>query len=203
MGMCSRSRYGRILDRERDWTSRPTGEPGQREGLVSARRTGARVTGIDHVSITTVDLDRSIAFYADLLDLRVMARGESVDDKIGAMMDLKGVRIRWADVDLGEDMILELIQFIHPIGTLVEMSPWDPGATHIGLQVDDIGGGSERLHDAGVRIISRPVQLTEEGPWRGARVMYTIDPDGTWIELVERPDTVEISHGEGTVPRGT
>ena len=36
--------------------------------------------------------------------------------------------------------------------------------------------------------------MTEEGSWYGAKVLYVVDPDGTWIELVERPEPVTVLH---------
>lgn len=165
------------------------------EGDRGAPRTvQSGVTGFDHVSITCGDLDASIAFYADVLGLRVDARGESDDREIAAMMDLDRVRIRWADVDLGGGTVLELVEFLHPAGAPVSKSLWDPGATHIGLQVDDIDAAHARLLEAEVRVVSEPVRLTEEGSWYGSRVLYAVDPDGTWIELVQRPETVTLLH---------
>jgi catechol 2,3-dioxygenase-like lactoylglutathione lyase family enzyme len=154
-----------------------------------------KVSGFDHVSVTCGDLDASIAFYGDLLGLDVDARGESDDREIALMMDLDRVRIRWADLDLGDSVTLELVQFLHPSGTPLSKSLWDPGATHIGLQVDDIDATHARLREAEVRVVSKPVRLTEEGSWYGAKVLYAVDPDGTWIELVERPDPVAVVHG--------
>jgi catechol 2,3-dioxygenase-like lactoylglutathione lyase family enzyme len=151
-----------------------------------------KVSGFDHVSVTCGDLDASIAFYADLLELEVAARGESDDRELAMMMGLDRVRMRWADVDLGGGMTLELIQFLHPSGSPVSKSLWDPGATHIGLQVDDIDAMHARLREAEVRVVSKPVRLTEEGSWYGAKVLYAVDPDGTWIELVERPEQVAV-----------
>jgi len=151
-----------------------------------------KVSGFDHVSVTCGDLDASIAFYAGVLELEIAARGESDDREIALMMDLDRVRIRWADVDLGDGMTLELVQFLLPAGSPVSKSLWDPGATHIGLQVDDIDAMHARLREAEVRVVSKPVRLTEEGSWYGAKVLYVIDPDGTWIELVERPEPVAV-----------
>ena len=34
-----------------------------------------KVRGLDHVSVTVADLDRSLAFYRDLLGLRVFTAG--------------------------------------------------------------------------------------------------------------------------------
>jgi catechol 2,3-dioxygenase-like lactoylglutathione lyase family enzyme len=151
-----------------------------------------KVSGFDHVSVTCRDRDASIAFYADVLRLDVAARGESDDRELAMMMGLDHVRMRWADVDLGGGMTLELVQFLHPAGSPVSKSLWDPGATHIGLQVDDIDAMHARLREAGVRVVSKPVRLTEEGSWYGAKVLYVVDPDGTWIELVERPEQVAV-----------
>lgn len=153
-----------------------------------------KVSGFDHVSVTCGDLDGSIAFYADLLGLEVAARGESDDRELALMMGRDRVRMRWADVDLGGGLTLELVQFLHPTGSPVSKSLWDPGATHIGLQVDDIDAMHSRLREAEVRVVSKPVRLTEEGSWYGAKVLYVVDPDGTWIELVERPESVTVLH---------
>lgn len=153
-----------------------------------------KVSGLDHVSVTCGDLDASIAFYSDVLGLEVADRGESDDREIALMMDLNRVRIRWADVDLGDGTTLELVQFLDPSGSPVSKSLWDPGATHIGLQVDDIDAMHARLREAEVRVVSKPVRLTEEGSWHGAKVLYAVDPDGTWIELVERPEPVAVLH---------
>jgi catechol 2,3-dioxygenase-like lactoylglutathione lyase family enzyme len=153
-----------------------------------------KVSGLDHVSVTCGDLDASIAFYAGVLGIEVTARGGSDDREIALMMDLERVRLRWADLDVGDGITLELVQFLHPSGSPVTKSLWDPGATHIGLQVADIDATHARLREADVRVVSKPVRLTEEGSWYGSKVLYAIDPDGTWIELVERPEPVAVLH---------
>lgn len=147
-----------------------------------------RVSGFDHVSVTTSDLDSSVAFYAGHLEMSVLDSGESEGSELDELLGMEDVRIRFADLDLGEGRVLELIQFVQPTGTPVSKEQWDPGATHIGLRVSDIDSLHDRLRDSGFRVISKPVRLTEEGAWDGARVLYAVDPDGTWVELVQRPD---------------
>jgi len=102
-------------------------------------------------------------------------------------MGTSGASIRWADLDLGDGHVLELLEFVEPQGKPLEKVLWDPGAGHIGLRVDDIDAVRARLRDAKVEVRSEPVTLEEPGPWFGVRVLYAIDPDGTWVELVERP----------------
>jgi catechol 2,3-dioxygenase-like lactoylglutathione lyase family enzyme len=151
------------------------------------------VSGFDHVSVTTSDLDASVAFYSGHLGLSVMETGQSEGSELDELLGIEDVKIRFADLDLGESRVLELIQFVRPTGTRVSKDQWDPGATHIGLRVSDIDSLHDRLRDGGVRLISKPVRLTEEGAWDGARVLYAVDPDGTWVELVQHLDAPRMS----------
>jgi catechol 2,3-dioxygenase-like lactoylglutathione lyase family enzyme len=69
------------------------------------------------------------------------------------------------------------------------------------LRVDDLDAVHAWLVEAGVRMRSGPVRLTEEGAWHDVRVLYATDPDGTWIELVERPEpAVTILHEDEDEP---
>src|SRR5262245_5096632 len=143
--------------------------------------------GFDHVSVSTADLDRSISFYRDLLEIPLLDRGE---DSGPELRELVGVdvdaSIRWADLDLRDERILELVEFISPRGASTSKSIWDPGSGHFGLRVVALAGLYARLLAAGVAVRSEPVTWNEPGAWFGVRVLYAIDPDGTWVELVER-----------------
>ena len=143
--------------------------------------------GFDHVSVSTADLDGSIVFYSDLLGIPVLDRGEDSGPELRKLVGLDDVSIRWADLDLGDARILELVEFTSPRGASPAKSLWDPGSGHFGLRVDDLNGLYDRLREAGVTVRSEPVTWNEPGAWDGVRVMYAIDPDGTWVELVERP----------------
>jgi diaminopimelate decarboxylase len=64
-----------------------------------------RVAGLDHVAVTSGDLDRSLAFYCDILGIAVRDRGEAT----GGEFDMTGIadaRVRWADLGLGGDRVL-------------------------------------------------------------------------------------------------
>ena len=142
---------------------------------------------LDHVSVTSADLDRSVAFYCDLLGLPLIGRGESGEPELGIILGVPGVRLLWAEVDLGGDQLLELLQFLSPEGEPLRPDPARPGGTHIGLRVSDIDAMYLRLSQAGVPIRSKPVEIQEEGDWLGVRCLYARDPDGVTVELVERP----------------
>lgn len=143
-----------------------------------------RATGLDHVSITCGDLDRSLAFYVDLLGFEPRARGEAQAGEF----DITGVAdatVRWADLQLPHGQVIELIEYVEPRGTASRPEPNDPGATHISLRVPDAGAIHERLRDAGVTIRSDPTTVEAPGAWHGVRAFYASDPDGVTVELIQ------------------
>src|SRR4029077_3098326 len=131
-------------DRPRDGRGgrdRPTCRDGR--GRVRARRrTGApapvTVRGIDHVGITVASLEAALVFYRDLLGLRVTDEGEDGGPELDAITGLRGIRVRYAELDLGAGRLLEIVETIAPTGTRLAQRPYDPGASHLALRVDDV-----------------------------------------------------------------
>jgi catechol 2,3-dioxygenase-like lactoylglutathione lyase family enzyme len=161
---------------------------------------------IDHVSVTTADLDRSIAFYRDVLGLPLVDRGELEGEELETLIDHPGARARWAELALGGGQVLELLQYVSPEDAAVEPRPWRAGATHIGLAVGSLDPVLVRVREADVEV-SETVTLSEPG-WEGVRCVYATDPDGVSIELVERPRErvvilPDVSEGERYPPTGS
>jgi catechol 2,3-dioxygenase-like lactoylglutathione lyase family enzyme len=145
-----------------------------------------RPLGVDHVSSTVADIDGSLRFYRDLLGMTLLARGEAD----GMAAGIEGARIAWADVDTGDGGILELVQYLHPVGERVQQRPGDPGSGHFAVCVADGRGAHAELVAAGVEVLSAPHTMEDPGPWHGAVYFYAIDPDGQTIEIIERPPRV-------------
>ena len=146
-----------------------------------------RVLRLDHVSVTTADLDRSLAFYHDLLGIDVLGTGLEEAPSVAQVVGTEAARFRYADLDLGSSQILELLQYLTPTGTPHRPEVYDPGSGHLALTVDHLGAVLGRLRSAGVTPRSDPVELEAPSWWAGARVVYVNDPDGVTVELVERP----------------
>jgi len=144
-------------------------------------------TGIDHVGVTTSDLDRALAFYRDLLGLRVIAVSRETGAEVAGLLGLEEVELRIADLDAGDGGIVELIQYVPP-GRRIAFNSSDPGTAHIALTVGNLAAVHERLVVAGATIVSRgPVVISEPGgSFDGATCLYVRDPDGAILELVER-----------------
>jgi diaminopimelate decarboxylase len=147
-----------------------------------------RVVGVDHVSVTCADLDRSVRFYGEVLGLPLRGRGRSDGPGLSALIGLEGVALEWAELHLGHGRILELLRYVTPEGTPVAQRPCDPGSGHVAFEVEALDAIDARLRSAGIAPRSRaPITIEEPGDWFGCRCLYVADPDGFTIELLERP----------------
>jgi catechol 2,3-dioxygenase-like lactoylglutathione lyase family enzyme len=153
-----------------------------------------KILGLDHVSVTTADIARSLAFYHDVLGLPVRSVGDLSGEEVERITGALGARLLTADLDLGEGQVLELLEYVG--GEEGAALPLErPGSGHIGLMVDDVDQVHRMMVDAGVTVKWAPVELTEPGDWHGVRCMTVLDPDGVAVELVERPLRRESTGG--------
>lgn len=145
---------------------------------------------LDHVSVTTSDIQRSLGFYQELLGIPVLSVAEVSGAEVDRVTGVPGVRMLVADLDLGMGQVLELIEHVGGAdGVALPVARSGPG--HVGLAVEDLEAVHARLVDAGAAVRSEPVELTEPGAWHGVRCLTVLDPDGFAVELVERPRAVE------------
>ena len=170
-----------------------------------------RRTRLHHVGLVCAELRSSLRFYRDLLGLPVLDEGRVEGEDIDTLLAEKGVRLAYAELDLGRGQVLELLQRTGEAspGAATAASPatspaWRStaahsatgvglpaaGVAHIAFEVADLGALVPRLRAAGVRLRSEPVVLLEEGRWHGAQAVYAEDPDGVIVELVELPRQV-------------
>jgi catechol 2,3-dioxygenase-like lactoylglutathione lyase family enzyme len=153
------------------------------------------ILGLDHISVTTGDIARSLAFYRDVLGLPVRAVGELSGEEVERITGLPGARLLSADLDLGRGQVLELLEYVgSEEGEALALER--PGSGHIGLMVDDVDRLHGALVGAGIPVKSAPVELTEPGDWFGVRCMTVLDPDGVAVELVERPRSTSAASAD-------
>ena len=121
---------------------------------------------LEHVNLTVADLDRSVAFYCDLLDLEVRWKGEIAPDRMGA--------------HVGDDD--HYVALFQAGATPAPRAPdyTRPGINHFGFVVDDLDEVRTRLDRLGGTVHF-------EAAYEPGRRLYTADPDGNEIELVEYP----------------
>ncbi|WP_419181176.1 VOC family protein [Haloarcula pelagica] len=131
-----------------------------------------------HYAITVEDLERSIEFYRDSLGLDVLSRFSVGGEAFATGVGVDGASAEFAHLDAG-DARLELVSY-DPEG---DQRPAprlnEPGATHLGLEVDDLAAVADEL-PADVETLSEP-QTTESG----TAILFVVDPEGNLVELLE------------------
>jgi lactoylglutathione lyase len=145
---------------------------------------GDGVRRIHHFGITVAQLDRSLVFYRDLLEMGII--GLSDDEDVGAIVGLPGARVRVADLDAGSGQIVELLEYRSGSGDPGAVGPDTVGSCHLSLQVADLRSVLSRLASGGFTPVGEPAELPGEGAWQGCTVVYVRDPDGVFVELIER-----------------
>lgn len=141
------------------------------------------ITGFNHTSFTVRDVERTVAFWRDVLGFEAA----SVSVREGAFLErvtgIPGARLKIAHM-YGHGHHMEFIQYLHPKSAPLETAPDRPGCAHIALEVQDIHRVYEALTAAGAKSQGDIAEVTS-GPAKGSKAVYIRDPEGTIIELIE------------------
>ena len=139
--------------------------------------------GIHHAGFTVSDMERSIAFYRDLLGFKVLwdskAAGVRFTGPVSdAINECAGTEQRIVFAASGVSYI-ELIEGV-PAGKPLEGNKTTaPGSSHVCFNTDNIGGLFERLSKNNVRLHCSPQNIGF------GHVLYFRDPDGIILEAFE------------------
>ncbi len=144
---------------------------------------------VNHLNIVVADMERSLAFYVGLLNLRVTYEVELTGEWIEKVAGLPNVAARCVFVQpSGGGARFELLEYRTPPGvSLPEDSIANTiGLRHVAFEVDDLDGLYQRLVAAGVRFVSPPVTVPfmVVGNIR-KRLCYCYDPDGVVVEIAD------------------
>ena len=148
------------------------------------------IIGVLHFSFTVSDIEKSVRWYTDVLVLELVNRQRQDNDytkKLVGMPEaiLEVARFRIPDAPLNaSDHILELVQYVAPIGEVGPLATNTPGIAHFAFLVDDILERFNRLSGLGVSFRNPPVTITE-GTNRGGMVCYFHGPDGETLEFLQ------------------
>ncbi len=122
-----------------------------------------------HTMIRVGDLDRSLAFYTDVLGMKLLRKSENEEYKYTL-----------AFVGYGDEKDTAVVELTYNWGT----ESYDHGNAfgHLAIGADDIYATCEELRKAGARIVREP------GPVKGGttHIAFVEDPDGYKIELIQR-----------------
>jgi lactoylglutathione lyase len=143
-----------------------------------------------HFSFTVADLERSIAFYRDILGMTLIRTFVHDQPYTSVQVGFKDTYLKVATFTI-EGMpvprsghLLELIEYVNPRGEPTDTTTNRPGAAHLAFQVDDLNAEYRRMKTLGVRFKSEPVRITA-GPNEGGWTIYFLDPDNITLEMVQ------------------
>ncbi|ARU27383.1 lactoylglutathione lyase [Cellvibrio sp. PSBB006] len=120
-----------------------------------------------HTMLRVGNLDRSIAFYTDILDMKLLRKHDYPDGEFTL-----------AFVGYGDEVSHSVIELTYNYG--VEKYELGTAYGHIALGCDDVYATCEKIRAAGGKIVREP------GPMKhGTTILaFVEDPDGYKIELL-------------------
>ncbi|MXV62221.1 VOC family protein [Natronorubrum sp. JWXQ-INN-674] len=131
-----------------------------------------------HVGITVRDLEETLPFYRDVLGLSVADRfsvgGEAFAEGVG----VEGASAEFAHLE-ADGIRVELVEYDPEARGSPAAGLNQPGATHVGLAVDDIEAFYADLPES-VSTISEP-RTTESG----TSILFLRDPEANLVEVLE------------------
>jgi catechol 2,3-dioxygenase-like lactoylglutathione lyase family enzyme len=148
--------------------------------------------GIWHFSFTVSDMERSVAFYRDVLGFDLVHRQEQANEYTRRLVGYADAHLKIAQFAVpGQPRgrsthDLELVEYVAPRGTRGDIGICNPGAAHLAIAVDDIDDRYRRLVAAGVHFFSSPNPITA-GVNEGGFTCYFHDPDQIVLEMVQAP----------------
>lgn len=155
---------------------------------------------LDHIGVVVSDIDRALEFWRDAIGLPVTGRGTANWPHLSDLNGLPDVTLDWCTLALDSrdspespdspqsGAVIELTAYRggRPAGPRASGED-APGRAHVGIVVDDLGAVLARLRASRAQLRSDgPVRIAA-GQYAGCRAIYALDPDGTSVELFERP----------------
>ena len=148
------------------------------------------IQAISHVAVGVRDMDRSLAFYRDVLGMHVSLDTEEELPAIGDAAPLKrrAAYLRWREGSHETFIVLDQQLSQQPFGEPPKL--FQIGTHHWGFWVDDIDVIVERVAAADMPIMLRPVQGDSaaygEPPGKVVLSAFLHDPDGNVVQLDQR-----------------
>jgi glyoxylase I family protein len=146
-----------------------------------------RIIATDHTGITVSNLERSLAFWRDVLGFEFSHTAHQKGELAREITGVEGAEIKLAVLKTPGGHKIELLEYLAPADRkCANLRPCDVAFAHIALLVDDLEAMLEEISASGWKTGGNP-QILTKGPNAGKRVVYVRDPDGTTIELMQPP----------------
>jgi methylmalonyl-CoA/ethylmalonyl-CoA epimerase len=144
---------------------------------------------LDHVNLVVADMPAMIAFYQDVLGLRLTRQATISGKWISAITGLDDVVADVAFLELESGPSIELLHYRSPAGPVTGVLPPNAqGLRHLALRVNGIDELVETMQARGVQFFSPVAQVpTTQVDYADVRkqLVYCRDPEGNLLELCQ------------------
>ncbi|GLE50951.1 VOC family protein [Mycobacterium montefiorense] len=145
------------------------------------------ITGLAHTGVCVPDCEAAVAFYRDVLGLRVLSppyvmAGNAIRNDMGELV--ADPTMKAAIVGLGDDSdrVLEVIEYLNVDGdSPAGRALTDHGLSHVGLICTDLDATRAELESKGVRLLVSGIADVAR-----VRTTWFVDPWGVVFILVEK-----------------
>jgi predicted enzyme related to lactoylglutathione lyase len=129
------------------------------------------ITGLAHTGVCVPDCEAAVAFYRDVLGLRVLSppyvmAGNAIRDDMGELVSDPTMKAAIVGFNDDSDRVLEVI---------------DHGLSHVGLICEDLDATRAELESKGVRFLVSGIADVAR-----VRTTWFVDPWGVVFILVEK-----------------
>jgi catechol 2,3-dioxygenase-like lactoylglutathione lyase family enzyme len=141
-----------------------------------------------HTGVCVPDCEAAVAFYRDVLGLRVLSppyvmAGNAIRDDMGELVSdptMKAAIVGFSD---GSDRVLEVIEYLNIDGSdaRVDAALTEHGLSHGGLVCEDLDATRADLESKGVRFLVSGIADVAR-----VRTTWFVDPWGVVFILVEK-----------------
>lgn len=148
-------------------------------------RSEFRIVSADHTGITVSNLERSLAFWRNVLGFEFSHTAHQKGELAEEITGVEGAEIKIAVLKTPGAHKIELLEYLAPADRRhSNLRPCDVGSVHVALLVNDLDAVLAQIAASGWKAVGKPQTLTR-GPNTGKRVVYVRDADGTTIELMQ------------------
>lgn len=157
------------------------------------------ITGLAHSAVCVPDCEAAVAFYRDVLGLRVLSppyvmTGNAIRDDMGELVSDPAMKAAILGFDDDGDRVLEVIEYLGLEGSdeRAHAAVSDHGLSHVGLICTDLDATRAELECKGVRFLVSGIADVAR-----VRTTWFADPWGVVFILVEksRPERPYFAQG--------
>lgn len=151
-------------------------------------RTDRLFLGIDHTAIVIGDTDRSLAFYRDVLGMKVGGGAENWGTEQEHLNNVFGAHLRITSLHAASGPSIEFLQYLAPSDG--KPYPADERANDLihwqtSLRVRDLDAAAKRLLQAGAPFVSSGPTALPDRSLGFSKGLLVRDPDGHVMEVVQ------------------